>query len=134
MSHWKTGMKKELKKVFTQKELEAFAKLSLDDNPVHLDEEFAKNTPFGGTIAHGMLVASLFSALLGRHLPGAGTIYLGQNLKFTKPVYPGEEITACVEILNIREDKPIATLLTEARNPKGEIVITGEAVVRLPQN
>ena len=117
-------------KTFTNKDVEEFADLSNDNNPVHLDEEYAKLTIFGQRIVHGMLVASLFSGLLGDKLPGKGTIYLGQTLSFTGPVPIGEEVTATVEIINIRDDKPIITLRTLCVNSKGNTVIDGEAVVK----
>jgi acyl dehydratase len=78
-----------------------------------------------------MLVASLFSGLLGKELPGEGSIYLGQSLRFVAPVYPGDELTAMVEITNIREDKPILTMRTTCVNADGTVVIEGEAVVKV---
>lgn len=124
------GQSASISKVFTEEEVENFASLSEDRNPVHLDEEFAKSSIFGQRIVHGMLVASLFSGLLGEKLPGKGTIYLGQSLNFTAPVSIGEEITATVEIINIRDDKPIVTLRTWCVDSKGNTVINGEAVVK----
>ncbi len=118
-------------KIITQEHVEQFAEISNDRNPIHLDDTFAKTTIFGRRVAHGMLVAGLFSGLLGQTLPGEGTIYLGQTLKFVKPVFIGDEVTASVEITNIREDKPIITLKTVCTNHDGEVVIDGEAVVRV---
>jgi acyl dehydratase len=130
---WSVGDKASLSKTFTADEVQRYAEISTDTNPVHVDPEFArKNTPFDGCIVHGMLVGSLFSALLGMHLPGMGTIYLGQKLSFKGPVPVGEEVTATVEITHIREDKPIITLRTLCVNRKGETVIDGEAVVKAP--
>ena len=120
-------------KIFTESDVQQFAALSEDRNPVHLDEEFAKTSIFKQRIVHGMLSASLFSGLLGEQLPGQGTIYLGQKLKFTAPVPIGEQITAIVEVINIREDKPIATLRTFCKDSRANIVIDGEAVVLMPQ-
>lgn len=117
-------------KVFTAEDVENFAELSNDKNPVHLDEEFARSSIFGQRVVHGMLVASLFSGLLGEQLPGKGTIYLGQTLSFTAPVPIGEEVTASVEIINVREDKPIVTLRTTCVNSSGQVVIEGEANVK----
>jgi len=133
-------MKKELKvgdtasisKAFTEEEVRQFADMSQDTNPIHLDDEFAKNSVFGQKIVHGMLVSSLFSGLVGMHLPGEGTIYLGQNTKFKAPIMIGEEVTASVEITNIREDKPIITLRTQIVNSQGKVAIEGEAVVKAP--
>ena len=127
------GQSASISKTFTIKDVENFANLSNDKNPVHLDEEFAKSSIFGQRIVHGMLVASLFSGLLGDKLPGKGTIYLGQTLSFTAPVPIGEKVTASVEIINIRDDKPIIALRTLCVDSKGNAVIDGEAVVKVPQ-
>lgn len=126
------GEKASLTKAFTEEEVAQFAAISGDRNPIHLDAEFAKTSVFGQRIVHGMLVASLFSGILGQELPGAGSIYLGQTLSFKKPVPIGEVVTASVEIVHIREDKPIVTFRTLCTNSKGEVVIEGEAVVRAP--
>lgn len=128
--NFKVGDKATLTKAFTEEEVRQFAEMSCDKNPIHLDEEFAKNTPFGTRIVHGMLFSSMFSGILGQQLPGEGTIYLEQNLKFKKPVLIGEELTATVEITNIREDKPIVTCATTCTNAKGEVVLDGTAVVK----
>lgn len=127
------GNSASISKTFTIKDVEEFSDLSNDKNPVHLDEEFAKSSIFGQRVVHGMLVASLFSGLLGEKLPGKGTIYIGQTLSFTAPVPIGEEVTATVEIVNIREDKPIITLQTICVNSIGQTVIDGEAVVKVPK-
>ena len=107
-----------------------FANISADKNPLHLDRDFGKASIFGHRIVHGMLVASLFSGIIGVKLPGKGTIYLRQTLKFMAPVSIGEKVTATVEILNIRENKPIITLRTTCVNQAGEVVLDGEAVVK----
>ena len=129
-STYKIGDKVSLTKAFSEEEVLHFSRLSTDTNPIHLDHEFASASVFGSRIVHGMLAAGLFSALLGRELPGAGTIYLGQQLSFKKPIFIDEEVTASVEIIKIREDKLIITLETLCVNSKGEIVIEGEAVVK----
>lgn len=118
-----------IKKVFTTAEVKTFAEISLDVNPIHLDEAAAKNSVFGARIVHGMLVGSLFSALIANKLPGPGSIYLHQELNFKKPVYHGQEITAKVVIVDIRQDKPIFTLNTICTNEQQEVVIEGKAVV-----
>ena len=105
-----------------------FARLSGDDNSIHLDEEAARRSRFGKRVAHGMLVASLFSQVMGKKLPGYGTIYLSQTLKFKAPVFIGDTVTAEVKVTAVRPDKPIVTLATTARNQNGEVVIEGEAV------
>lgn len=128
----KTGDRASLKKAFTEQEVEDFAKISMDDNPIHLDDEFAKGTRFGQKIVHGMLVSSLLSGVMGSRLPGKGAVYLGQSLKFTAPVFIGEEVTAEAEVIHIREDKPIATLRTKITKSNGEVAVEGEAVVMFP--
>lgn len=127
----KVGDKASISHVFTDESVRSFAAVSKDANPIHLDEAVAAQSVFGQRVVHGMLVASLFSALLGVELPGEGTIYLGQTLSFKAPVFLGEEITASVEIIEIREDKPIAKLRTLCVNDKGVTVIEGEATVKL---
>ncbi|MFC1581700.1 MaoC family dehydratase [Candidatus Neomarinimicrobiota bacterium] len=129
----KIGDSATLTKAFSSEEVNEFAKLSLDNNPIHLDEDFATASMFGQRIVHGMLVASLFSGLLGQKLPGVGSIYLGQKLSFKVPVIIGEEVTASVEIIDIRNDKPIVTLKTVCANQAGKTVIDGEAVVMIPR-
>lgn len=114
---------------FTDEMVKAFADLSQDANPIHLDEEAAAESVFGQRVVHGVLVSSLFSGLLGMKLPGEGTIYLGQSSKFLTPVFLGETITANVQVTEIRDDKPIAKLRTWCENDKGETVIDGEATV-----
>jgi acyl dehydratase len=125
------GDKATLRKAFTTSEVELFAQISGDDNPLHMDQEFAEKTPFGQPIVHGLLIASLFSGLLGGKFPGHGTIYLGQNISFKTPVFLNEPIEASVEIIKIREDKPIITLKTLCVKDDGTIAIEGEAVVKV---
>ncbi|NEX73940.1 MaoC family dehydratase [Aeromonas rivipollensis] len=126
------GQKARLSKRFGAAEVAAFAALSEDFNPLHLDPAFAATTAFERPIVHGMLLASLFSGLLGQQLPGKGSIYLGQSLSFKLPVFVGDEVTAEVEVTSLREDKPIATLTTRIFTQGGALAVTGEAVVKLP--
>ena len=126
---FKVGDSAEITKTIEQSDIDAFANVTGDHNPVHVDEEFAKTTRFGKRIAHGMLTASLISAVLANKLPGEGSVYLGQTLQFVSPVFPGDEITARVTVKAIREDKPIVKLETICVNQRGEIVIRGEATV-----
>ena len=126
------GQKARLSKRFGAAEVVAFAALSEDFNPLHLDPAFAATTAFERPIVHGMLLASLFSGLLGQQLPGKGSIYLGQSLSFKLPVFVGDEVTAEVEVTALREDKPIATLTTRIFTSSGALAVTGEAVVKLP--
>ena len=130
----KVGDKVLLSKAFTEEEVFQFAEISTDKNPLHLDKDFGRGSIFGQRIVHGMLVASLFSGLIGMQLPGEGSIYLGQNLTFKAPVAIGEQVTASVEIIKIREDKPIVTLRTVCVNSEGTVVIEGEAVVKVNTN
>jgi 3-hydroxybutyryl-CoA dehydratase len=109
--------------------IRGFAELTGDTNPVHLDDAYAAGTRFGRRIAHGMIAAGMISATLANDLPGPGTVYLGQSLQFKLPVYPGDTITATVEVRSVRPDKPIVTLGTVCTNQDGEVVLDGEAVV-----
>ena len=126
---FKIGDSAEITKIIEQADVDAFARVTGDHNPVHLDEEFAKTTRFGRRIAHGMLTASLISAVLANKLPGEGSVYLGQTLQFVAPVFPGDEITARVVVKEIRLDKPIMKLETICMNQRGEVVVRGEATV-----
>jgi len=123
------GDSAEVTKIIDEADIQAFAEVTGDHNPIHLDDEFAKTTRFGRRIAHGMLSASLISAVLANKLPGEGSIYLGQTLQFVAPVFSGDEITARVTVKEIREDKPIVKLETICVNQREEIVIRGEATV-----
>lgn len=121
-------------KSITDEDVRAFAQASGDTNPVHLDDAYATTTQFGRRIAHGMLTASLVSAILGNDLPGPGTIYLGQDLKFKAPVYIGDTVTAVVELIKYREEKRIATFRTTCTNQDGKLIFEGEAVVIAPES
>ena len=129
----KVGAAAEVSKTITDEDVRAFAELTGDRNPVHLDEEFAATTRFGRRIAHGMLGASLISTVLASELPGRGTVYLSQTLRFTAPVFIGDTVTARVAVKHVREDKPVVTLETVCTNQRGERVVEGEAVVLLPR-
>src|ERR1044071_3004942 len=130
---FKVGDSAEITKTIEQADVDAFAQVTGDHNPVHVDEEFAKTTRFGKRIVHGMLTASLISAVLANKLPGEGSVYLGQTLQFVAPVFAGDEITARVTVKEIREDKPIVKLETVCVTQRDEVVIRGEATVLLPQ-
>src|SRR5574343_1621755 len=99
------GMSASLAKTVTEADIILFAGISTDVNPVHLDEEYAKGTMFGGRIAHGMLSAGFISAVLANKLPGPGTIYLSQTLKFKAPVRPGDTVTATVTVREVNVAK-----------------------------
>lgn len=125
----KVGDTASLTRQVTDADIRAFAELSGDHNPIHLDDGYAATTRFGQRIAHGMFGASLISAVIGNDLPGMGSIYLGQTLKFLAPVYLGDTVTARVTVTKIRDDKPIVTLECVCENQRGETLTTGEAIV-----
>lgn len=125
------GMTRSVTKEVTDKDIEMFAEVSTDHNPVHLDDDFAKGTMFKGRIAHGMLSAGLISAVIGEQLPGHGTIYMGQTLKFLAPVRPGAVVTAEVEVIGMVPEKRRVTLATRCL-VDGKEVLTGEATVLAP--
>lgn len=126
------GDKASRKRTFTNADVHQFADLSGDHNPVHLDAEFAAGTQFKAQIAHGMLVGSLFTGILGEELPGPGSIYMSQNLSFKAPVYLGQEVTATVEITNIRDGKGIVSLDTTVTDQDGKVLVKGDAVIFVP--
>lgn len=123
------GMKASTTKIITNEDVLKFAEISTDINPVHIDEEAARNSMFGRRIAHGILVSGLISAVLGNKLPGPGSIYMGQELKFMAPVFIGDEITAEVEIIELIPEKSRIKLSTICKNQDGKVVITGTALV-----
>ena len=128
------GDSAEASKTIADEDIRAFAELTGDFNPVHVDDEYARTTRFGRRIAHGMLGASLISAVIANKLPGRGSVYLSQTLRFTSPVYPGDTVTARATVRHVREDKPVVTLETVCTNQHGERVVEGEAVVLAPAN
>ena len=125
------GQTASLKKVFKSEEVLAFAELSMDKNPIHLDQEYAEQSCFGKRIVHGFFVGSLISAVFGTQLPGEGAIYLHQEMNFRKPVYHDDEITATVTVTNIRQDKSILYFDTKCENDRGEVVIDGKAILKV---
>lgn len=122
------GQQASITREVTAADVETFAGVSGDNNPVHLDHEFAAKSRFKRRIAHGILGASYISAVLGSKLPGPGTIYLSQSITFKAPVYIGDMVTATVTVLNFRPDKHILTLRTECTNQDGVVVLEGQAV------
>lgn len=127
----KVGLTRHLDKTVTDRDIELFAEVSEDRNPVHLNDAYAKTTMFEGRIAHGMLTAALISAVIGEQLPGHGTVYLRQNMAFLAPVRPGDTVRAEVEVLEVDARKRRVTLATRCR--VGEtIVLRGEALVLAP--
>lgn len=125
----KIGDKFSTSKQITDRVVRAFAELSGDYNPIHLDEEFAAKTRFGKRIAHGMISGALISAVLGYELKDRKIVYLSQTLKFTAPVFIDDTVTARATVTNIREDKNIVTVETICTNQNGEMVVKGEAVI-----
>ncbi len=123
------GEQASLTKTITDEDIQAFAKLTGDVNPVHLLDSFAQTTMFKERIAHGMLVASLISAVLGTKLPGKNTIYLSQNVSFKAPVKIGDTVTVIAEVVQKRDDKKIMTLETNVYNQHKKLVVAGSAVV-----
>lgn len=125
----KVGDTAETTKRITDADIEVFAQVTGDRNPIHLDDAFASKSRFGRRIAHGMMTASLISAVIANKLPGEGSIYLGQSLQFLAPVFPGDDVTARVTVKEVREDKPIVKLETVCVNQRDEVVVRGEATV-----
>ncbi|MBL9059695.1 MAG: MaoC family dehydratase [Mangrovicoccus sp.] len=125
------GMSASLTRVLDSRTVESFADVSGDLNPIHLDPAVGAASRFGGCIVHGMLVSSLFSALLANKLPGNGTVYLGQTLKFLAPVPVGAEVTAMVAVSDINLERHRVMLACEAK-VAGKLVVTGEATVLAP--
>ncbi|MEL6570754.1 MAG: MaoC family dehydratase [Pseudomonadota bacterium] len=125
------GMTRSIRKVVTDRDIEMFAEVSTDRNPVHLDDDYAHDTIFGGRIAHGMLTAGLISAVIGEQLPGHGTVYLGQSLKFLAPVRPDDMVLAEVEVKEIDHSKRRVKMETRCL-VDGKKVLVGEATVLAP--
>ncbi len=125
------GMSRHLEKTVTDRDIELFAEVSTDRNPVHLDDAYAMDTIFEGRIAHGMLTAGLISAVIGEQLPGHGAVYLGQSLKFLAPVRPGDRVRAEVTVTAIDHSKRRVTLDTVC-TIDDKPVLKGEAQVLAP--
>jgi 3-hydroxybutyryl-CoA dehydratase len=126
------GMEASLAKKITNDDVLAFAELSGDTNPVHLDDAYAAGTMFKQRIAHGFLTASLFSAVLGTKLPGPGAVYLSQNLKFRAPVMIGDEVVATAKVTSLDSEKGRAVFATQA-TVNGKSVLDGEALIMVPR-
>ncbi|KMW60047.1 Acyl dehydratase [Candidatus Rhodobacter oscarellae] len=125
------GMSRYVQKQITDRDIQMFAEISTDFNPVHMDDGYARDTIFEGRIAHGMLTASLISAVIGEQLPGHGTVYLGQNLKFMAPVRPGDLVLAEVSVKEIDHSRRRVTL--DCQCAVGDtVVLRGEALVLAP--
>ena len=124
------GQSDTYERIVTEKDIEDFAKISGDNNPVHLDEDFAKTTIFKGRIAHGMLAASFISTTVGTKLPGYGAIYISQNLKFKGPVRIGDKVITTATIEGINAEKKRVTMSTKCA-VGDKIVVEGQAELML---
>ena len=131
MNSMHLGMNESIQKIITEDDVISFSNISGDNNPIHLSDEYAKQTRYKKRIAHGLLSASFFSAIFGTKLPGNGCVYLSQSLKFKYPVYIGDEVTATVTILEINKEKNTIAFSTICR-VKNKIVIDGMAEIYLP--
>lgn len=129
----KIGDSASMAKTISESDVYLFAGITGDHNPAHVNEEASRQTAFGGRIVHGILSAGLISAVLAMKLPGPGTIYLGQELKFTKPVRFGDTVTATCTVSEILAEKNIVKLDTICTNQQGEVVIKGVATVMPPR-
>jgi 3-hydroxybutyryl-CoA dehydratase len=125
------GDSAELAKTVTEADIVTFAGVTGDFNPVHIDAVAAKASMFGERIAHGILSAGFISAVIGMRLPGPGSVYLSQTLRFTKPVRIGDTVTARVEVLEVLATTRRVRLATTCRNQNGDVVVDGEAVVMI---
>jgi acyl dehydratase len=123
------GMKDSIAHTVTREDVQQFADLTGDRNPLHVDEEFARHSMFGKPIAHGIFGAGLISAVLGLKLPGPGSLYMDQSLRFKKPVFIGDTLTATAEIIDLNPEKYRVRLATTCTNQEGAVVIEGEALL-----
>ncbi len=128
------GQCAEWAKTVTETDVALFAGVTGDFNPVHVNAVEAERSRFGGRIAHGMLSAGLVSAAIAMRLPGSGTIYLAQTLRFTAPVRIGDTVTARVEVAEVIAKRRRVRLTTTCRNQRGEVVLDGEATVMVPDD
>lgn len=122
------GMSAEVAKTITDADIVLFSGVSMDSNAVHMDEEYGRSTPFGGRIAHGMLSATLLSSVLGNRLPGPGTVYMSQSLRFRAPVRPGDTVHAKVTVKEVIAEK-CRVVLDTVCTVGDKVVIDGEAMV-----
>lgn len=120
-------------KTVTETDVVMYAGITGDFNPMHVDQTYAEKTKFGGRIAHGMLTAGFISAVLGMKLPGEGSIYMSQSLRFNRPVRIGDTITARIEVIELFPEKKRVRLATTCRNQKDETVLDGEALVLMQE-
>ena len=126
---FKVGQKESVTVTITDEMVKAFADLSGDRNPVHVDDEFAAKTRFGKRIAHGMILGGLLSRVAGMHFPGPGTIIISQDIRYKGPCYIGDTVTAEISIIHVRADKPIIKVASRVTNQDGEELINGGAIL-----
>jgi 3-hydroxybutyryl-CoA dehydratase len=129
IEQYRVGERASTRRRFGDDEVRRFAELSGDFNALHVDDAAAARSRFGRRVVHGMLTASLFTRLLGMELPGRGAIYLSQTLRFSAPVYVGDEVEAVVEVSAVDVGRKRLTLGTTCRNEQGVTVVSGEALV-----
>jgi acyl dehydratase len=120
------GQKATRSLTLTEREVEAYATITGDRNPLHFDEAFAKKTKFGRLVVQGGLTSGILNALVAEDLPGPGTVFMSQSLKYTAPVYIGDTITGEVELLKVHEKKPVTQIKATVRRQDGEVVLEGE--------
>ncbi|MFO8032587.1 MAG: MaoC family dehydratase [Desulfohalobiaceae bacterium] len=132
-SELQMGETAEFSKTISETDVYMFAGICGDFNPAHVNEHYAQNTPFKSRIAHGMLTASLISTVIGTQLPGPGTVYMQQEVKFLAPVYIGDTITARAEVVELIEEKQRVRLKTTCTNQDGKQVLDGQALVSAPR-
>ena len=125
------GMSYQIVKSFSQDDVKAFADLSMDNNPIHLDKEYARNSLFKQNIVHGFLVGSLFSAIIGTKMPGEGSIYLNQTMVFRKPVFWNQSVRAVVTVEELFPEKQRVLLSTNCYDDDGNTLIEGTALVKV---
>jgi len=132
ISNLTLNQKASFTKTISESDVYLFAGITGDVNPAHINAIYAQNTRFKHRIVHGALLSGLISAVIGVHLPGSGTIYVAQNVKFLSPVYFGDTITATVEVIEIDKEKNRVKLKTTCENQDGLLVVNGEANVMPP--
>lgn len=125
----KIGQKASQIKKFSKEEVLSFSELTSDDNPIHFDDNYASKTRFKKTIVQGPMVVSLIGGILGSTLPGPGTIYIDQETRFLKPLFIEETVIAWVEVVKIRDDKPVITLKNWVEKENGEIILEGQSKI-----
>jgi len=129
VTHVEVGQQAQRRRTVTARDIELFTELTGDRNPLHYDDELAKRSRFGGVIVQGGVTSGLLNAVVAEELPGPGSVFLHVDWSFRAPVRPGDAITAEVEVLEVRADKPIARLRTTITNQDGTVVLDGEALV-----